>query len=295
MRVNPPAGAFWGEHVILHGRARDYSVRGFEGPLSIKTVRQGRALWRTADGERILEPGRDLVLNRAQRYDVEVDSDAVVETFCVFFRDGFAEEVARGAGATERTLLDDPAQSGSAELIETIEPTPPVITRLLAKLERASVGGGDATDLLIALAEAIVERDASLRGQAAGAPAARASTRSEILRRVLLGRDRIDSSWDESLTLEVIARSAGMAPHHFHRSFRRIVGTTPLEYRNRIRIEAAKRRLEATDEPIQDVCTAVGFASVASFTHLFRARCGVTPGSYRAQFRTIRQDPPPAA
>ncbi|HUO84731.1 MAG TPA: AraC family transcriptional regulator [Thermoanaerobaculia bacterium] len=288
MRVNPPGAVLGHEHVILRGVGRDYCVRGFEGPLSIKTVRRGRALWRTASGERILEPGRDLILNRAQRYDIQVDSDSVVETFCVFFRHGFAEEVARGWRETAESLLDDPAPAGTLELIETIETTPAAIAELLTQIEKAASVHADADDLLTDLVEALVARDGGLRGLAFRARAARASTRGEILRRVLRGRDRIDSSWDESLTLDEMAASAGMAPHHFHRSFRRIFGMTPLEYRTRIRIEAARRRLEEGDEPVQDICVAVGFESVTSFTHLFRVHCGISPGCYRAAFRRIR-------
>ena len=288
MRVNPPVATLGSQHVLLRGVGRDYCVRGFEGPLSIKTVRRGRALWRTASGERVLEPGRDLVLNRGQRYDIEVDSDSVVETFCIFFRHGFAEEVARGCRETAETMLDDPAPAATVELIETIESTPETIAGLLGQIEKTASVGADADDLLIDLVEALVARDGELRGLAFRAPATRASTRGEILRRVLRGRDRLDSSWDESLTLDDIAASAGMSPHHFHRSFRRIFGMTPLEYRTRIRIEAARQRLEEGDEPVQDICVAVGFESVTSFTHLFRAHCGVAPGRYRAAFRRIR-------
>ncbi|HUP63981.1 MAG TPA: AraC family transcriptional regulator [Thermoanaerobaculia bacterium] len=288
MRINPPAAALGNEHAILRGMARDYCVRGFEGPLSIKTVRRGRALWRTASGERILEPGRDLILNRAQRYDIEVDSDCVVETFCIFFRHGFAEDVSRGCREPAESLLDDPAPAGTVELIETIETTPASIADLLPQIEKAASVDADTDDLLIELVEALVARDGNLRGLAFRAPAVRASTRSEILRRVLRGRDRIDSSWDEPITLEEIATTAGMAPHHFHRSFKHLFGVTPLEYRTRLRVDAARRRLEAGDEPIQDVCVAVGFESVTSFTHLFRAHCGISPGRYRAAFRRIR-------
>lgn len=287
MRTNPPASALGREHSILHGLARDYSVHGFEGPLSIKTVRRGSALWRTDEGERVLGPGRYVVLNRGRRYDIEIDSVEPVETFCVFFADGFGEDLVRSSRSAEEGLLDDPDAAVPAELLETIEATPPPMDAILGAIERSSRAGDDPTDLLIALLEAIADRDAELRGLAIRSQALRASTRAEVFRRVLRGRDRIESCWEESLPLGELARSAGMAPHHFHRSFRRIFGVTPLEHRTALRMEAAKGRLAGGDEPVQDVCVAVGLESVASFTRAFRRHCGMTPGAWRAQFRKI--------
>lgn len=287
MRINPSGSVLGRENVLLHGVAREYGVHGFEGPLSIKTVRRGRALWRTGDGEHVVGPGRYVVLNRGQRYDIEIDSSEPVETFCVFFAEGFGDDVIGTGRSKDEDLLDEPLRALGMELVETIEVTPATIEQILISLERVAGEGSDATDLLVALVEAIACRDAELRGLAVRSEALRASTRAELLRRVLRGRDRIESCWDESLPLAEIARSAGMAPHHFHRSFRRIFGATPLEYRTRIRLDAAKRLLGGGEDPVQDVCTAVGFESVASFTRLFRSSTGLAPARWRAEIRKI--------
>jgi AraC-like DNA-binding protein len=105
---------------------------------------------------------------------------------------------------------------------------------------------------------------------------------------VLRGRDFIESNWTGRITLEEIAAAAAMSPYHFHRSFRRTIGETPLACLTRLRLEAAASKLRLTDEPVQDICTAIGFESLPSFTHRFHSRFGCAPGRYRRIFRKIR-------
>ena len=105
-----PASPHWAgaSHVILAGRARRYSVRDFVGPLSIKSVIRGAALWETSRGRFRVEEDSYLVLNEGRRYSIAVDSEDPVETFCVFFRNGFVESAWRSRANRVEILLDDP-------------------------------------------------------------------------------------------------------------------------------------------------------------------------------------------
>ena len=53
----------------------------------------------------------------------------------------------------------------------------------------------------------------------------------------------------------------------------------------RLRIEDAKRRLERTDEPIDEIGWKVGYEDGASFRRLFKRTTGMTPGAYRRRFQ----------
>jgi transcriptional regulator GlxA family with amidase domain len=59
----------------------------------------------------------------------------------------------------------------------------------------------------------------------------------------------------------------------------------PLDYVQRLRIEAAKRRLEQSDTAIEEIGWAVGYEDPASFRKLFRRVTGVAPGVYRRRYR----------
>jgi AraC-like DNA-binding protein len=57
-----------------------------------------------------------------------------------------------------------------------------------------------------------------------------------------------------------------------------------MEYLHRLRIEAAKRLLETSDLNVQEITSRVGYQDARSFSRLFRAGTGQSPGEYRARF-----------
>lgn len=56
-------------------------------------------------------------------------------------------------------------------------------------------------------------------------------------------------------------------------------------YVQHVRVEEAKRRLERTSEPVDDISYAVGYEDPASFRRLFKRITGVTPGQYRRKLQ----------
>jgi AraC-like DNA-binding protein len=102
-----------------------------------------------------------------------------------------------------------------------------------------------------------------------------------LARHLLRARDLVDSRYAEPLDLEALARAAHVSPRHFSRSFRRTFGETPYQYLLTRRLERARHLLRTTDLQVAEVCLAVGFASVGSFTTTFRRRVGVSPTAYR--------------
>jgi transcriptional regulator GlxA family with amidase domain len=62
-------------------------------------------------------------------------------------------------------------------------------------------------------------------------------------------------------------------------------GLAPIAYVQRLRIEDAKRRLEGTQEPIDEISWRVGYEDPAFFRRLFKRTTGLAPGAYRKRFR----------
>ena len=112
-------------------------------------------------------------------------------------------------------------------------------------------------------------------------------TERERTNRLLLrARDAMDRSYAEPLDIDALAAVACCSPAHFIRSFRATFGETPHRYLQRRRIERAMALLRTTDLAAQDVCVAVGWTSLATFTRRFREIVGVTPAAYRASCST---------
>lgn len=108
-----------------------------------------------------------------------------------------------------------------------------------------------------------------------------AVTAAPLARHLLSARDLVDSRYAEPLDLEALARAAHVSPRHFSRSFRETFGETPHQYLLTRRLERACHLLRTTDMQVGEVCLAVGFNSVGSFTTTFRRHVGVPPTEYR--------------
>jgi transcriptional regulator GlxA family with amidase domain len=95
------------------------------------------------------------------------------------------------------------------------------------------------------------------------------------------------------LTVEALARRAGMSPRHFARAFRAETGITPAVYVERLRIEAARRLLETSDLTVEAIGRQVGMRRAETLHRAFRRRLGTTPDRYRQHFgrRTVVPDP----
>jgi transcriptional regulator GlxA family with amidase domain len=108
-------------------------------------------------------------------------------------------------------------------------------------------------------------------------------TRQEMLRRVL---DAVAEDPGADHTLSAMARRAGISSRHVTRLFCDEVGTTPARYVEQIRLEAAQAMLETGDDPMAVIARRTGFGSPESLRRAFVRNLKVTPGAFRAHFRT---------
>ena len=106
-------------------------------------------------------------------------------------------------------------------------------------------------------------------------------TRHPYHERLHLARAYMDSHYDQPITLEHVSGEAGFSPYHFIRLFRSAYRQTPHQYLIQQRIEKAKQLLRSGDLPVHEICYAVGFESLGSFSTLFRRNTGLSPASYR--------------
>jgi transcriptional regulator GlxA family with amidase domain len=91
------------------------------------------------------------------------------------------------------------------------------------------------------------------------------------------------------LSLTELARHASMSRRTFTRRFRDEVGTSPNRWLTQQRIELARRLLETTDLPIDQVAARVGIGSASSLRLHLRGALGVPPSAYRRTFQ-LRED-----
>jgi len=85
--------------------------------------------------------------------------------------------------------------------------------------------------------------------------------------------------------VEEMVKRSGLAERTFKRRFTQATGCTPIDYVQRLRVEDAKRRLERTEAPVDEISWRVGYEDPAFFRRLFKRLTGLAPGAYRRRFQ----------
>lgn len=93
--------------------------------------------------------------------------------------------------------------------------------------------------------------------------------------------DYVDANLERALSLDELARVAGLSMFHFSRCFKLATNTTPHMFVTCRRIEASRIMLANKTDCLAEIAYACGFSSQAYFTTKFKEHTGVTPGAYR--------------
>jgi transcriptional regulator GlxA family with amidase domain len=88
----------------------------------------------------------------------------------------------------------------------------------------------------------------------------------------------------EPLDVATLAARAGVSPRTFARRFVAETGTTPLKWLHAQRVLEARRLLEHTDLPVEQIASRAGFGSAPSLREHFRRATATTPTAYRRTF-----------
>ncbi len=103
-----------------------------------------------------------------------------------------------------------------------------------------------------------------------------------LYRRIVQAKLFIDNNFKDDINLDGIADEAFFSKYHFIRLFKMTYGKTPHQYLTSVRIENSKLLLQ-TAMTVADVCYAVGFDSISSFTGLFKRITTLTPSFYQKE------------
>jgi AraC-like DNA-binding protein len=110
--------------------------------------------------------------------------------------------------------------------------------------------------------------------------ASRARPERGVRTRMEAVRQDVDARYFLDLDCRTLAESAGMSLHHFMRVFRDMFGMSPHQYLTRARVEAAKRLLLASSEPIEVIAVGVGFRSGPCLNRAFKRIEGRSASKY---------------
>lgn len=106
----------------------------------------------------------------------------------------------------------------------------------------------------------------------------------DVLREVQLW---VADHLDADCSVPALAERAAMSPRHFARAFAAECGVTPGRYVERLRVEAARRRLEESPAGVEAIARATGFGTAETMRRAFVRSLGVAPSEYRRRFRPL--------
>jgi AraC-like DNA-binding protein len=107
---------------------------------------------------------------------------------------------------------------------------------------------------------------------------------ADVLVHLRRARDHADRHYADPLDLATLAEVAGLSKYHFHRLFSATHGRSPAAYLSERRLERAQDLLRATNLTVTEVCHAVGFSSLGSFSSTFRRIVGETPTEFQQRY-----------
>jgi AraC-like DNA-binding protein len=260
-------GDGWGvADVLCTAGPDDHCFEEHHATHSIAIVLAGTFQYRSALGRSLMTPGSLMLGNPGQCFECGHEHAAGDRCVALWFSPEYFERIAADAGARGRTLDF------------TVGRVPPLrpLSALVTDAGAAVTGERDMSweELAVRLITGAVRL-------AAGALPDASEATPHALSRVTRTVRAIERRHDETMTLESLARDAGLSPYHFLRTFERLTGVTPHQYILRTRLREAATRIAREPGRILDIALECGFGDVSNFNRAFRSEFGVSPSAYR--------------
>lgn len=275
---------------IYYSRLRQVEgVNAFRN-VSIKYVLEGVEYYKVDNQEFEISAGRFLLANQQPDGEVYFHSKKVVVGICI---DLHPELVQQALQAISINYKHDPehlldACNGKPIVLEQIylAKHSPLYGKLrqIERLARVS----EAPDLQInedwfmELAELIAFQEQHHNRALRALDVVKRSTREEIYRRLLQGREYMDEHFLSSPPIAEVAQQCFMSEFYFFRCFKQAFGITPHQYMLRKRLRFASRLMKQKQMSISRVAIECGFPDLSTFSKTFKKHYSMTPTQFTA-------------
>ena len=252
--------------VVCSSGPRDSAFEEQHAHQSIAIVAAGTFQYRSRLGSDLMTPGSLMLGHAGQPFECAHDHGAGDRCIAFWYAPDYFERLAADAGSRGR----------NADLRVQRVPPVPALSPLLARACAGITGRSDVPweELALQLAAGTIQLLANRTPQSVPAPPGAMARVARIVR-------AMERQPDARMDVPSLARTAGLSPYHFLRTFERVTGTTPHQYLLRTRLREAARRIASGRERIIDVAIDCGFGDVSNFNRTFRAEFGVTPRQFR--------------
>ncbi|MEO8172677.1 MAG: helix-turn-helix domain-containing protein [Sediminibacterium sp.] len=101
---------------------------------------------------------------------------------------------------------------------------------------------------------------------------------------ILLAQKHIEENYQDKISVEKLSSDLGIGRRNFDRRFIKATGLTPLDYLQRVKIEAAKKMFETTRKNVNEIMYEVGYNDAKAFRDVFNRITGLSPLDYKSKY-----------
>ena len=127
------------------------------------------------------------------------------------------------------------------------------------------------------MAEVIVLNEMKIQEGLIGLKKIKLSTRHEIMRRLLRGKEYMDANFMKDPKISEVAQIAMMAEHFFFRNFKQAFNISPYQYILSRKIEYARELILKNEQNIGQIALFTGFSDIHTFSKAFKRQVGISP------------------
>jgi transcriptional regulator GlxA family with amidase domain len=104
---------------------------------------------------------------------------------------------------------------------------------------------------------------------------------------VKMAQEFIENNIADKISVEGLALKFAIGKRNFERRFKKATNNTPVEYMQRVKIEAAKKHLESSRKNVNEVMYDVGYSDTKAFRSVFKKITGLSPINYKNKYTKI--------
>ena len=279
--------SFKKHNIVFNALVSSSHCENHVGCLSFKTVLSGEE-WYGINKRRIaVRPGQFLILNDDQTYSSNIDTIGKVQSLSIFFRNEFASAVFSDELHSEEQSLNDPFYNERQvpEFFQTLNYAEPGLLKqlsdLIFSLESEGYNSNLADGHLVGILQYLIGAYKKGKKRVNNVNAVKASTRTEVYKRLCIAKDFMHSCFADKPDLQAISNEACLSVPQLVRQFKIVFNATPHQYLTRIRLEYAAGLLRYTSMPVHEITWKCGFENMSAFCRAFKSAYGVQPHNYR--------------
>jgi AraC family transcriptional regulator len=256
---------------------------------TLRLMVDGRAMYMVDKKSYRLSQNEFLICNGGQDGIGIIDSKKEVSQFCIHIKPSLINDAFRLLNSGEHVDLDKPTDAHpDFRLFENtynLNSSLAVSKSLRPLVGLIKDGRGNEIYLneewLLNLVEAIVVNENNIRGSLSGLHAVRHTTRNEIMKRLLIGKEYIDANFTNNPKIADIASFAFMSEFFFYRNFKLAFRTTPYQYILDKKIGLARELMHDEKMGFAEIAELCGFPDIFTFSKAFKRKCGFAPSATR--------------